>query len=157
MDDNLRSNLSHIRYYSTLQNELLDSSFMVLLLIRCIGEKLYRIEKKIPEFKQHLEDLETDYRRVSTYFDDILASHEKTFLSVRRNIEQSDQKLLGELEMKMLHPIKYSKYKHSDNSEIHQQTAASSHYNNHTQYNHYIRERSEMNPELPSFVSAKYP
>ena len=110
---------------------------------------------KIPEFKQHLEDLETDYRRVSTYFDDIFASHEKTFLSVRRNIEQSDQKLLGELEMKMLHPIKYSKCKHSDNSQIHQQTASA--YNNHTHYNHYIRERSEMNPELPSFVSAKYP
>ena len=122
---------------------------------RCIGEKLNRIEMKIPEFKQHLEDLETDYRRVSTYFDDILASHEKTFLSVRRNIEQSDQKLLGELEMKMLHPIKYSKYKHSDNSQIHQQTASAN--NNHTHYNHYIRERSEMNPELPSFVSAKYP
>ena len=90
---------------------------------------------KSGEFGQHLQELETDYRRVSSYFDDIQSGHEKTFLTVQRHLDQSSERSLGELEMKMSHPIKYSKY-----SMIKPDGYS----------------RAALNPELPSFVSSKY-
>ena len=57
-------------------------------MLRVIGEKLNKLEGKNSAFKEHLHELEADYKRVSGHFDDILASHEKTFLSVRRSFEQ---------------------------------------------------------------------
>ena len=57
-------------------------------MLRVIGDKLNKLEGKNSAFKEHLHELEADYKRVSGHFDDILASHEKTFLSVRRSIEQ---------------------------------------------------------------------
>ena len=57
-------------------------------MFRVIGDKLNKLEGKNSAFKEHLHELEADYKRVSGHFDDILASHEKTFLSVRRSIEQ---------------------------------------------------------------------
>ena len=58
----------------------------------------------MPGLKQHLSELETDYRRVAAFFDDIEAEHEATFTSVRRNIEQAEERKLGELEMRMSRP-----------------------------------------------------
>ena len=64
------------------------TKLQITCLFRVIGEKLNKLEGKNSAFKEHLHELEADYKRVSGHFDDILASHEKTFLSVRRSIEQ---------------------------------------------------------------------
>ena len=72
------------------------TKLQITCLFRVIGEKLNKLEGKNSAFKEHLHELEADYKRVSGHFDDILASHEKTFLSVRRSIEQGciNQKLI---------------------------------------------------------------
>merc|ERR1711936_329423 len=117
MEETLKTNLSHIK---------------------TIGNKLNEIEVKMPQLKQHLTELETDYRRVSAYFDDILAEHEKTFMSVRRNIEQSEERKLAEMEMRMTRPV--AKYQ-MQSSPVSYTSRLSSF------------ERSELNPELPVYVS----
>ena len=96
----------------------------------------------MPELKQHLTELETDYRRVSAYFDDILTEHEKTFLSVRRNIEQSEERKLAEMEMKMSRPL-----------PRYQRPSSPTSYRSR---NILSFERSDLNPELPVYVSDKY-
>ena len=76
----------------------------------------------------------------------MFTAHEKTFLYVRRNLENANDKTIGELEMKMLHPMKHQKYLIETKSE-----------NNGTSCrHHYSRDIARMNPELPSFVSDKY-
>merc|ERR1712198_409686 len=125
MEDQLKSNLSKIKF---------------------IGEKLNRVETKIPAFKQHLQELETNYKKVSNQFDDMFTAHEKTFLSVRRNLENANDKTIGELEMKMMHPMKHQKYLIETKSEN----------NGSSCRHHYSRDIARMNPELPSFVSDKY-
>ena len=94
-----------------------------------------RIELKSDCFHQHLQELETDYRRTASLFDDIQVVHEKTFLAVQRNIDQSVQRSIGELEMKMARPLN----KYSIVNPVRER-----------------RERAELNPELPSYVASKY-
>ena len=123
-----------------MQDEM-EEMGILFLLFRTIGNKLNEIEVKMPQLKQHLTELETDYRRVSAYFDDILAEHEKTFMSVRRNIEQSEERKLAEMEMRMTRPV--AKYQ-MQSSPVSFTSRLSSF------------ERSELNPELPVYVSDKY-
>ena len=106
-----------------------------MTLFRIIGEKLNRIGSKSEAMSEHLQKLETDYRRVSSFFDDIQVSHEKTFASVQRNIDQSSERSIGELEMKMARPMN----KYSIVNPLRER-----------------RERGELNPELPSYVASKY-
>ena len=97
----------------------------------------------MPGLKQHLSELETDYRRVAAFFDDIEAEHEATFTSVRRNIEQAEERKLGELEMRMSRPLaKY--HKHSSPLTFKSSLSRPSYG------------RAELNPELPLSVSDKY-
>ena len=124
-----------------MQDEM-EEMGILFLLFRTIGNKLNEIEVKMPQLKQHLTELETDYRRVSAYFDDILAEHEKTFMSVRRNIEQSEERKLAEMEMRMTRPV--AKYQ-MQSSPVSCYTSRPSSF-----------ERSELNPELPVYVSDKY-
>ena len=124
-----------------MQDEM-EEMGILFLLFRTIGNKLNEIEVKMPQLKQHLTELETDYRRVSAYFDDILAEHEKTFMSVRRNIEQSEERKLAEMEMRMTRPV--AKYQ-MQSSPVSCYTSRLSSF-----------ERSELNPELPLYVSDKY-
>ena len=35
---------------------------MLMMMIRVIGEKLHRLEDRMPQFRQHLSDLEADHR-----------------------------------------------------------------------------------------------
>ena len=117
------------------------------LLFRTIGSKLNRIEEAMPGLKQHLSELETDYRRVAAFFDDIQAEHEATFTSVRRNIEQAEERKLGEMEMRMSRPLlaKYQKQSSPLNFKSTNPRRTLGSY-----------ERSELNPELPLSVSDKY-
>ena len=109
---------------------------------RTIGGKLSAIEVKMPQLNQHLTELETDYKRVSAFFDDILADHEATFTSVRRNIEESEDRRLGEMEMRMQRPL----------ARYHRQSSPVSYKP--TSFGRF--DRSELNPELPMYVSDKY-
>ena len=112
-------------------------------LFRTIGCKLNRIEGAMPGLNQHLAELETDYRRVAAFFDDIEAEHEATFTSVRRNIEQAEERKLGELEMRMSRPqAKY--HRHSSPLSFKSNLGRASYG------------RAELNPELPLSVSDKY-
>ena len=115
---------------------------MFISVFRTIGSKLNEIEVKMPQLKQHLTELETDYRRVSAYFDDILTEHEKTFMSVRRNIEQSEERKLGEMEMRMSRPL----------TRYHRPSSPTTYRSRHL----ISFERSDLNPELPVYVSDKY-
>ena len=80
------------------------------------------IEQQIPKFGQQIVDLGTDYKRVSEYFEDIVIDHEKTFLLVKRNLENEEERNIKEKEMKISHPIKthrcHKKFEsHHENTE----------------------------------------
>ena len=134
----MKTNLSQIKY----KMEISPTYCAIVILFRTIGTKLTEIEGRMPKLNQHLTELETDYRRVSAYFDDILTEHEKTFMSVRRSTEQSEERKVSELEMRMSRPV--AKYQ--------RQTSPTSYIPR----NRHSFERSELNPELPLYVSDKY-
>ena len=99
----------------------------------------------MPGLKQHLSELETDYRRVAAFFDDIQAEHEATFSSVRRSIDQAEERKLGEMEMRMSRPLLPKYHKQSSPLTFKSTNPKRTSY-----------ERSELNPELPLYVSDKY-
>ena len=138
MEETLKANLSHIKL---VQDENMMRFFN--LQFRTIGCQLHRIEGAMPGLNQHLAELETDYRRVAAFFDDIEAEHEATFTSVRRNIEQAEERALCELEMRMSRPqAKY--HRHSSPLNFKSNLSRPSYG------------RAELNPELPLSVSDKY-
>ena len=96
----------------------------------------------MPGLKQHLTELETDYRRVAAFFDDIEAEHEATFSSVRRHLEQAEERKLGELEMSLSRPL--AKFQSSSPLSFKSSLSRPSYG------------RAELNPELPLSVSDKY-
>ena len=112
-------------------------------MFRTIGSKLNRIEGAMPGLQQHLSELETDYRRVAAFFDDIEAEHEATFSSVRRNIEQAEERKLCEMEMRSSRPL--AKYHRQSTPLTFKSNLSRASYG-----------RSELNPELPLSVSDKY-
>ena len=79
--------------------------------------------------------------------------------SCRRNAEHEHDKLIGELEMKMMQPLKHQKYLTSSKSEKYPEIktnmttcAQNVHHGRLTR----DRDRRDLNPELPGFVSDKY-
>ena len=73
-------------------------------------------------------------------------------------MEHEDDKLIGELEMKMMQPLKHQKYLTSSKSEKYSEIKT-----NMTTYTQNVqgrltrdRDRRDLNPELPGFVSDKY-
>lgn len=134
MDDSLKSNLSQIRV---------------------IGEKLHRLEDRLPKFRQHLSDLEAGHKRVSGAYEEMLTQHGDTFLAVSRNIEMDEERRLRAREMEARQPIKNAKYSQHLNS--HPETRKMNQNRSSGHHVHYsARDRAEMNSELPSFVSSKY-
>ena len=141
MEETLKANLSHIKY--KMKNTVRVGRFYNSL-FRTIGCKLNRIEGAMPGLKQHLTELETDYRRVAAFFDDIEAEHEATFSSVRRHLEQAEERKLGELEMSLSRPL--AKFQKQSSSPLSFKSSLSR-----PSYG-----RAELNPELPLSVSDKY-
>ena len=70
----------------------------------------------MPQFRQHLSDLEADHKRVSGAYDEMLARHEATFLAVSRDLELGEERRLRAREMENRQPIKYAKYSQQLNS-----------------------------------------
>ena len=84
--------------------------------LRVIGEKLHRLEDRLPKFRQHLSDLEAGHKRVSGAYEEMLTQHEVTFLAVSRNIEMDEERRLRAREMEARQPIKNAKYSQHLNS-----------------------------------------
>ena len=64
----------------------------------------------MPQFRQHLSDLEAEHKRVSGAYDEMLAQHEATFMNVSRNMELGEERRLRDREMETRHPIKHARY-----------------------------------------------
>ena len=84
--------------------------------LRVIGEKLHRLEDRLPKFRQHLSDLEADHKRVSGAYEEMLTQHGDTFLAVSRNIEMDEERRLRAREMEARQPIRNARYSQHLNS-----------------------------------------
>ena len=105
------------------------------------------IGQQIPKFNQKSEDLRTDYKKVSLYFEEIFSDHEKTFFQVTCNLENEEEHKIREKEMKALKPISSHKcHKEPENTN---ERFPNSLYQMRTAY-------SQQREEVPCWVADKY-
>ena len=113
-----------------------------------------QIQQQIPQFGKKIEDLETDYKKVSEYFEDLSVDHEKTFLMVKRNLENEEEHLIGEKEIKVLHPIRtHNCYNEIDLLKDNNLKKSLNFLNKKKSVFH---ERFQQNQEVPCWVAEKY-